>query len=237
MTTLADVRAYQSTIDDLTTVAIGELSRLLDEIATPNAARFRDLLIELLPSLLEPYVTASGEVAATWYEELRSEVDDRAMAAGVYGVEVNADQVAAMSRYAVSPLFGQSSSTVLSLAAGSVQRLIANAGRRTIRGNAVRDRVRVGFSRVPRPGCCAFCSVMASRGAVYESETSAGGFGNEFHDMCRCVVAPVFRGDSFAADVRDEHLAIYQESIAVRGDGAIDTSQTLANIRAETGRR
>lgn len=237
MTTLADVRAYQSTIDDLTTVAAGEVERLLEEIATPNPEEFRDLLIELMPGLVEPYMGVAGEVAATWYEELRDLVEGAAFQAGVYGATVNPAQMAGMARHAVSPLFGQSGSTVLALMTGSVQRLIADAGRETVRGNAVRDRVRVGFARIPRPGCCAFCSLMASRGAVYASEMSAGGQGNSFHDLCRCVVAPVFRGDTFARDVSAEHEAIYREHLAVRSDSAVDTRQTLANIRAETGRK
>lgn len=237
MTTLEDVRAYQSTIDDLTTVATGQLERLLAEIETPDAEQFRDLLVGLLPGLIEPYVGVAGEIAATWYEELRERVEDSALAAGVYGATVRPEQVAAMARYAVSPLFGQSSSTVLALASGSVQRLIAGAGRTTVRENARRDRTRVGYARIPRPGCCAFCSLMASRGTSYRSEATAGGQGNEFHDRCRCVVAPVFRGDTFAKEVSAVHMAIYRESIAVRTDNAIDTRQTLANIRSATGSR
>lgn len=234
MTTLEDVRAYQSTIDDLTTVAVGQLDQLLAEIDTRDPIEFRNLLVELLPGLAEPFMGAAGEVAATWYEELREQIEDAAFAAGVYGARANPEQVAVMARYAVSPLFGQSESTVLNLASGSLQRLIAGAGRSTVAGNVSRDRVRVGYARIPRPGCCAFCSLLASRGAVYGSEMSAGG-GNDFHDLCRCVVAPVFRGDAFARDVSAEHRAIYEENIAVRSDSAIDRTATLANMRAATG--
>ena len=236
MTTLEDVRAYQSTIDDLTTVAVGQLEQLLAEVDTADPFVVRDALVELLPGLVDPYMGAAGEVAATWYEELREQIEDAAFTAGVYGASANAEQVEVMARYAVSPLFGQSQSTVLNLASGSVQRLIAGAGRSTVSGNAVRDRARVGFARVPRPGCCAFCSMLASRGAAYGSESSAGS-GNDFHDLCRCVIAPVFRGDTFAREVSAEHLSIYRENIAIRSDSAIDVRGTLAGIRAATGRK
>lgn len=238
MTTLEDVRAYQSVMDDLTTVAVGQVNRLLVEIADPNPVVVRDLLVELLPGLVEPYVVAAGDLAATWYEDLRGRVEDSFFQAGVFGALVEPERVAAIARWSVTPLFDRSvESTVLTRAAGSVQRLVAGAGRETVRRNAARDRVRVGYARVPRPGCCAFCSMTASRGAVYGSEQSAGGVGNTFHDSCRCVVAPVFRGDTFARDVSAEHRAIYQQSIAFRDDRAIDVQQTLANMRAIAGSR
>lgn len=61
--------------------------------------------------------------------------------------------------------------------------------------------------------------------------------GDRFHDNCKCVVAPVFVGDSYFTEVRQEHEAIYRENIVIRPDRTIDTRGTLAHIRAETGRR
>lgn len=42
-----------------------------------------------------------------------------------------------------------------------------------------------GYARVPEPGACKFCLMLASRGAEYTRETVIGL--TRFHDNCRCV--------------------------------------------------
>ena len=266
MTTLADVDAYGLAVDDLTTLAFADIEVLVNSLDHSDAVALREALLDLLPGVVEPYLLGSADLAAAWYEELRNQTERARFQAVAAGAAINDAQIAAMTRRAMAPLFGQSESTVLNLLSGSVQRLIANAGRDTIRENVMRDRIRVGYARIPKAGCCSFCSMLASRGAVYNSATSAGAvqgrgmalgstdgkrggqaqgikvrgsqdLGDRFHDFCKCRVAPVFVGDTFAAEARDEHLAIYREHIAVRPDGAIDARGTLANIRAETGRK
>lgn len=56
----------------------------------------------------------------------------------------------------------------------------------------------VTYMRVPSADChCAFCLMMASRGAVYKTLESAGGGGdeNKYHLHCRCSVVPVPKND------------------------------------------
>lgn len=58
---------------------------------------------------------------------------------------------------------------------------------------------RVAYMRVPSAGCtCAFCIMMASRGAVYKTRESAGGgdVANRYHLHCRCSVVPVSVNDT-----------------------------------------
>lgn len=174
LTTLASVNEFRRATDDLTTVALGEVNDLLAFLGDAPPATVRDSLMQLLPEVVNPYLTASGDLAATWYEDLRAAAVGGSYYATSSGA-VNQARIDSLVRYGVKPLFGQGGSTVLSLLGGGVQRLIAGAGRTTIESNAVRDRVRVGFARIPRPGCCAFCGMLASRGAVYPSKASAGG--------------------------------------------------------------
>ncbi len=42
-----------------------------------------------------------------------------------------------------------------------------------------------GFARIPEPGACTFCLMLASRGAAYSHESVVGLA--RFHDNCRCV--------------------------------------------------
>lgn len=266
MTTLEDVRAYGLAIDDLTTLAFSDIEVLVNSLDQSDAVALREALLELLPGLVQPYLEGSADLAAVWYEELRNQTERARFQAVTAGAELNGEQLSVMTRRAMAPLFGQSDSTVFSLLTGSVQRLIANAGRDTIRTNVMQDRIRVGYGRIPKPGCCSFCSMLASRGAVYNSASSAGAvagrgmelgstdgrrggqargiqargnqsLGDRFHDNCKCVVAPVFVGDSYYTDVRQQHEAIYRENVVTRPDQTVDTRATLANMRAETGRK
>lgn len=174
MTSQTDVAAYRTALNDLTTLAVNELASALVALKDAKPAVVRDTLIAAFPELIGPYITASGELAATWYEDLRRAAVGGTFYATASGT-VNQAQVDALVRWGVRPLYGQSTATVLSLVGGGVQRMIAGAGRDTVIGNIGRERVKVGYARIPKAGCCAFCAMLASRGAVYHSQESAGG--------------------------------------------------------------
>lgn len=227
MATRAEIDAYQSVIDGLSTVATAQIRNLLVELDNPNPITFRDALLATYPELMAPYMSAAGEVAAQWYMELRAQAGVTAPYVAVAAVGASSEQLQAGLRYSLSPLFQPQKflgSDVLSLLAGFSQKMIVNVGRDTVSGNAGLDRVRVRYARVPRLGCCSFCALLASRGAVYRSPESAGvvlgrgvdaeltrgkrggqgqgtktrgsqALGDRFHDNCRCTVAPKFPGE------------------------------------------
>jgi hypothetical protein len=84
------------------------------------------------------------------------------------------------------------------LAAAS-ERQALDAGRDTIIENAQRDAKARGWARVPEPGACSFCLMLATRGAVYRSESKAA---FKSHDNCRCHVEPVFNAYEPSALIR-----------------------------------
>lgn len=73
------------------------------------------------------------------------------------------------------------------------QKLVADQGRGTVVGAVQRDRQATGWARAAALGACAFCKMLATRGAVYEQDTA----GFRAHDGCHCGVVPVFRGQRF----------------------------------------
>ena len=224
--TRSDVEAYQSVIDGLSAVAFAQVKALLQDVDNPNPIAFRDSVLAIYPELLQPYASAASEVAAEWYTTLRGNAGVTRPFSPILAPDIPTDQLDAGVRYSLTPLFRPQEfigADVLSLLAGFTQKMIANQGRDTVTRSAVADPVRVGYARIPRTGCCAFCGLMASRGAVYRSEASAGGVvgrgvdpestagkrggqgkgvrlrgaqaaGKKFHDHCRCVVAPQFVG-------------------------------------------
>lgn len=165
----------------LTNMARGDLRGFLWQVKDLPVAEVRDLLIQVMPELVDPYLQAAGELSATWYEDLRREVGARGtFYATTPSRGVQTSRANAVSRWAVDPLVATADAagdpeSVLRRLGGSVHRMIFDAARGAIEGNVVRDPVRVGYQRMPRADCCAFCGMVASRGAVYRSSKSAGG--------------------------------------------------------------
>lgn len=89
----------------------------------------------------------------------------------------------------------------------ATQKLVADAGRDTVRQAAQQDPQAVLYARVAALGACSFCKLMASRGAVYATADTAGREADDrfsgdasvvkFHDNCHCGIVPVFRGQRF----------------------------------------
>lgn len=87
-----------------------------------------------------------------------------------------------------------------SLLYGAMQRMALETYRETIRLSAFE--AGNGFARVPEPGACEFCLMLASRGAVYYSKQEAlragqarwsvsGRVGEKYHDNCKCQAIEV----------------------------------------------
>lgn len=72
---------------------------------------------------------------------------------------------------------------------GAVSRHVLDAGRETILESVGRDPVAKGWMRVTDGNPCAFCALLASRGASYKSEETAS---FAAHDHCGCEAEPTF---------------------------------------------
>jgi hypothetical protein len=73
------------------------------------------------------------------------------------------------------------------------QKLVADTGRGTVQAAVRQDRQATAWARSAARGACAFCKMLALRGAVFAQDTA------DFraHDGCHCGVIPVFRGQRF----------------------------------------
>ncbi|UQA92870.1 VG15 protein [Streptomyces halobius] len=112
--------------------------------------------------------------------------------------------------------------------AGAADREALRAGRDLIDQASKRDRRAVGWARVTDGNPCAFCAMLASRGAIYSSQATAAGGGRRkprgsadgrvranrrppvsredltrYHYGCHCQTVPVFsRNDFMTPDAR-----------------------------------
>lgn len=87
---------------------------------------------------------------------------------------------------------------------GTFGKLVLAGGRMTIVGGVQADRRALGWQRATSGDPCAFCRMLAGRGAKYRTEKSAD---FEPHDNCGCTPEPLYLSDGLdprAAEYRRE---------------------------------
>lgn len=241
MPTLAEMRSHQVALGDLVTLAQAELVKLWRALVGADP---RDAAAEVrlfIADASAAYGLAAGGMAADWYDELRA-------AAGVSGAYLattagtpSPETVQATLGWGLAPLFPAPTDpylmgpepapdfdAALSRLSGGLQRLVAGADRSTILTNTRRDPTAVRFARHASANACAFCAVMATRGAVYRSEDTAG---DKYHTNCHCVAVPVWPGQEVeeAPYVADWRNAYYDATKEL--GGARDLKAILAQMR------
>lgn len=189
---------------------------------------------ELAPALttvIDPYLELGSMTGATFYEEQRAYQD----VPGRYAAQTITESEEARIGGIVGAARAEETYGALSkLIVGAAARLLTERVNDTVLGNAEADTaVSWKYQRVPRPNCCAFCGMLASRGAVYTSAESAGQvvgagvpiprvkkrggqakgiktrgsrrMGESFHDNCYCTIVTVKNGNAveMSNDERD----------------------------------
>ncbi|MFF0588404.1 hypothetical protein ACFYWD_20805 [Streptomyces sp. NPDC003781] len=91
------------------------------------------------------------------------------------------------------------------------QKLVADTGRSTVLEAVRQDPQATAWARTAALGACAFCRLLAARGAVFKRDT----VGFRAHDGCHCAATPVFRGQRFELSPQAAEWArLYQEYAA-----------------------
>lgn len=115
--------------------------------------------------------------------------------------------------------------------AGALGKLILNGGRRTLIDTSARDPKALGWGRVTSGDPCAFCRMLAGRGAVYKTEKSAD---FETHDGCACSAEPLFQGGAAPAQAAEYAREWNEAQRLARQDGTASTgtsNNALNNYR------
>jgi hypothetical protein len=111
--------------------------------------------------------------------------------------------------------------TALSTTLGTAARIALDGGRSTLAATVEADPAALGWYRVTDGDPCAFCALVASRGAVYKDEFSAGEVANtqfvgagmfKYHNHCGCTIAPVFSRDAPVPDLNRRLADRYAEA-------------------------
>ena len=176
---LAVVERHRTELTLLRDLAVQDLSQVVALIRGLDVVEARELLKDALPDLMDPFMGAASDAAAQLLDELYAIVGEAppelARPSGLWTPE----RVDSLARWAVTPLVDDSlDSSVLTRLTGAAARGIFDASRLTVVDGVTRnsDGRRVYFQRVPRPGACAFCQMLASRPQymAYKTEESAG---------------------------------------------------------------
>lgn len=246
MPPLAEIADMQGTLDDLSTLAAREIASTFAAVSDRSALEISDFMVAAVPDIVDPYAATSGEFSAQWYDDQKPGSSFRAKPADL----PEHAALEASTRWALSPLFGGGSGDPVTMLAGAAQRSIVNTSRNTIVDNAEREPGTL-WARHASAGACAFCALLATRGAVYSSKAAAGAVrgrgrdrattrgeqkaGGKYHDHCNCIAVPVRAGDTYEPPeyVRGweaAYLAATRETAGKGPNGAIDLKAVLAHM-------
>lgn len=165
----------QAALSGLADLSRRELAEIWRKLNLDRPGALSTPLAEILLAIADKYGEAAAALAAEWYEEAR---DDAGMT-GSFAVPVadlpESTRFDALARWGVTPLFGADPNPAAALTrlSGGLQRLVLDQARDTTFAAVEADPVRPRFARHASANACAFCALMATRGAVYASEADA----------------------------------------------------------------
>lgn len=163
-----DPSELRSALVDLNALMVSDLAALWRAMDGQDVEFLRDALQAELPGVVDPYLTASGDITATWYEDQLPSSTYVAAPAAL----VDEEQLRTTARWAAGSVLSKSPVSPLDLLAGSMQRALFNESRETVRANSAAE-PGARWARHASATACEFCKMVATRGGVYYSEESA----------------------------------------------------------------
>lgn len=216
------IQGYSTILERLSGQALVELDRLMRSVSTEPLKVQREAFMDLLPTFGDQYVGASSLVSAQFFTELQDLNEVKKPKAPETLDSLDVGSWHALVGFGSSDRVMEQGGMALmySLMAGGLVKRLTESSADTIVGNAaIQGGMRA--QRVPRPGCCAFCGMLASRFAEYRSVESGSqvvgrgvpvgqgrgkgskglglglrprgsrALGEDFHDFCRCRIVAV----------------------------------------------
>lgn len=170
-----EVANFQSIVANLAAVAVARVGALV--AGTQDSSVLQDAY----PQLIDPFIGASGQLAAEWYQSLDPE--------STFAVEV--DEHPALPVLQTNVRWALTQPDLASALSGSAERQVFTSTRNTLVRNASREHVR--YARYASATACSWCRVLATRDPVYHSAENAV----KGHDNCHCIAVPVRGGDTY----------------------------------------
>lgn len=186
MTSQADFDAYIQSHRGVRRLLTRDLLAWWVEVQHLSPSEVRARAREFLPILAASYGEVSASAAADFYETSREASVARGSFTAIMSESDAARRAARSVRWATDPLYGGDVEAALGRMTLVSEEAALQQGRNTIMLNAERDPARPRFARVPVGKTCAWCLMLASRGARYRSAESAGAAGQYHGGACDC---------------------------------------------------
>lgn len=108
---------------------------------------------------------------------------------------------------------------------GTVEQVVLGLGDQTVIKAIKEDPKAVTWARGLEPGFCAFCGMLATRGAVYKSEAPAA---MKVHLHCRCYPIAIYAGQRYTPGLREQRAG----QLWAQSTSGVPTAQKLRAFRA-----
>lgn len=185
------LRVFEQANDGIAGLVERDLLTYLAALDFTRPAVVRDALFDFVPALVAEYGEVAAIVAADWYAELRDAEGVGGSFTAPLAPLVPDEQVKARLGFAArpdGPLWAGDKATLSAFVGMMANEYALQPGRETVMQAAHKDNA--AYARVPEPGACKFCIMLASRGFVYSQSTV--GDTKKFHGKCRCNPMPIW---------------------------------------------
>lgn len=192
MATSAEV--VRSELALVTTAALAEIRAAAPDLSPDPIEGALGAISLLVPS----YYDATGALAVAWYDERRSEATPSTLYTPQIVGDPTTDWIDREVEQALRDMdVDAEAARILDEAYALAEKEIARGFRDSMLGNLRQDVDAIGWSRVARAGACKFCVMLAGKGSVYRSESTAI---FAAHKNCHCAARPEFRGGEYGPE-------------------------------------
>lgn len=203
---LADVRARRDAVAAEAGEAVYDAVMQLDPT---DVAALRDACIELMEQVLGPSCDMAAQAGADWYDLVREKSFGRPLGAVADAGRNPAATAGAVRAMVQSVVDGKPMEEFARALKGRASYEVQKSFSDSVTSNGDRDRIKPRWARVTQgTHDCPFCVMLASRGFVYHSATTAV---DHYHDNCDCVATPGFTGTVVEGYDPDALYEKYQE--------------------------
>jgi hypothetical protein len=195
--TATQVGAHADFQSGIVRAARDEIRAFWRTLPLDDPALARELFMDATESLVDKYGNAAGAAAADFYDELRSDAQVRREFRALVA-HADMEAVEGATRRLAGAFFDGNPDAALRGVLAVVDKVVKQVARDTITRSSFADPEAAGYERVTRGPTCAFCNMLASRGAVYAKDTA---YFAAHHD-CDCAAVPSWDRSAPEVDVQ-----------------------------------
>lgn len=209
MATQAEVEEHRLAVQGVATLAVAELVTAWPSLPLDDPRQLANDLADVMAELYGDFSLMTAALAADFYDELRGAAGVSEPFAASIAPDLPVAQLESSASWAAGGAWTDADKALRDSAA-SLDRMVTARDRETTMLNVEADPSEPRYARFAQPDACAFCALLASRGAVYwseESATFAGATrderrqreteGDKYHDWCGCEPVAVWKSSGF----------------------------------------